>query len=224
MQGIGGAATHEAVPADLPDVADGDLPFLIEDSSAIELWIGISLTRDDGGGGQGGEHSEDGIDLSGAETGDEGIELVGIIFSRLSIGSDEAGAVGVFIIVDNGDIGGGEAEGEEDLSAQVAGDEEAIALIQDDGIKVVVGERGLEGLPLSGAGLGMLARILRVRLQVSQGTGLDAEQGVFFGRHGFGGDQAESCSGGGTFACNQAAHSNQISAGRRDMCSGTNLP
>ena len=129
MQWIGGAAAHDAVPADLPNVTDGDLPFLIQDGGAIELRIGISLTRDDGGGGQGGEHGEDGIDLGGAEAGDEGIELVGVIFSSLSIGGDEAGAVGVFIIVDDGDIGAREAEGEEDLGAQVTGDEEAIALI-----------------------------------------------------------------------------------------------
>ena len=187
MQWIGGAAAHEAVPADLPNVADGDLPFLIQNGGAIELRIGISLTRNDGGGGQGGEHGQDGIDLGAAEAGDEGIELVSIILAGLSIGGDEAGSVGVSIIVDDGDVGGGEAEGEEDLCAQVAGDEEAIALIQDDGIEVVVGEGGLECLPLGRAWLGMLARVFRVRLQVSQGTGLDAEQCVFFGRHGFGG-------------------------------------
>ena len=73
------------------------------------------------------EQGKDGIDLGDAHAGQEGVELVFVVFAGVVVAGEEAGFVGGFIVVHDGDVGMGEAEGDEARDADMAGDEEAVA-------------------------------------------------------------------------------------------------
>jgi hypothetical protein len=113
--------------SDLPHVARLDLPSFIQLGRFIDPRGRIMRHFDFFNLWHLDEHGEDGIDLGGAEAGEEGVELVVVVFARVGVAGEEAGFVSGFIVVHDGDVGMGEAEGDEARDADMAGDEEAVA-------------------------------------------------------------------------------------------------
>lgn len=106
-----------------------------------------------------------------------------VIFTHRIVGGEKAGEVRGFVVIDHANVGVGVTEFGEELDAEVAGDELAVASVPDNRVEVVVLEASLESLPTRTAGFGVFANSLVARVGVEFGNGklLNLDLGGGFG-------------------------------------------